>query len=80
FADQPFWGARVTRLGVGAHVPFAKLDQRTLSDGLRKVLAEDVRARAAELGKKLRAEDGATAAVEAIVNRLGPPRAQRAVA
>src|ERR1700677_1824057 len=24
FADQPFWGARLERLGVGVHLPFKK--------------------------------------------------------
>ncbi len=80
FADQPFWGARVSRLGVGAHVPFAKLDRRTLAGALRDILTEDVRTRAANLGEKLRAEDGTTAAVEAIVKKLGPPRGERAAA
>lgn len=74
FADQPFWGARVTRLGVGSHVPFAKLDQRSLTLGLRAVLKDDVRERAASLGARLRAEDGTKAAVEALVRRLGAAR------
>jgi sterol 3beta-glucosyltransferase len=71
FADQPFWGARVKRLGVGAHVPFAKLNQKTLTSALRSVLREDVRQRAATLGAKLRAEDGTKTTVEALIQLLG---------
>ncbi|MDP2316980.1 MAG: glycosyltransferase [Pseudomonadota bacterium] len=66
FADQPFWGERVSRLGVGAHVPFPRLDRRTLTAALRACLQDDVRQRAADLGAKLRAEDGATVTVDAI--------------
>jgi sterol 3beta-glucosyltransferase len=78
FADQPFWGARVARMGVGAHVPFARLDQRTLAAALRSSLRDDVRQRAAALGAKLRAEDGTARAVEAMVALLGAPQRQRA--
>lgn len=74
FADQPFWGERVARLGVGAHVPFAKLSPESLADGLRAVLGDDVRARAASLAARLRGEDGVATAVAAIVARIGAPR------
>lgn len=73
FADQPFWGERVVRLGVGAHVPFAKLNRRTLTAGLRAALQDDVRRRAVALGQRLRAEDGTAATLDALVQRLGPP-------
>ncbi|MDX2090491.1 MAG: glycosyltransferase [Kofleriaceae bacterium] len=72
FADQPFWGARVTRLGVGAHVPFAKLDRTTLLAALRTVLTPEVRQRAAALGARLRAEDGAGTAADHLVRQLAP--------
>jgi sterol 3beta-glucosyltransferase len=71
FADQPFWGERVRRLGVGDHVPYAKLTRKTLAATLRTAFRADVRQRAAELGDRLRREDGTTATVDAIVNRLG---------
>lgn len=71
FADQPFWGARVTRLGVGAHVPFAKLNRKTLAAALRTVLQDEVRRNASALGERLRAEDGTKAAVDALVQRIG---------
>ncbi len=73
FADQPFWGARVTRLGVGAHVPFAQLNERTLATALRSVLTKEARERAKALGTRLRAEDGTAKAAHAIARHFGPP-------
>lgn len=76
FADQPFWGARVTRLGVGAHVPFAKLNRRMLAEALRTAGRDDVRRRAAALGERLRAEDGTAAAADAIARHFAAGPAQ----
>ncbi|MCB9594136.1 MAG: glycosyltransferase family 1 protein [Sandaracinaceae bacterium] len=73
FADQPFWGERVKRLGVGDHVPFRKLDKRRLRDGLALLQRPDVRARAAQLGERMRTDDGLAAAVRAVEERLGSP-------
>ena len=56
FVDQPWWGERVRRLGVGAHVPFRKLDRERLEAGLRTLLDPAVRARASALGETIRAE------------------------
>ncbi|MGH1592357.1 glycosyltransferase (plasmid) [Methylobacterium phyllosphaerae] len=66
FADQPFWGERLRRLGIGAHVPFSALNKVTLASGIRTVLAEGVRMRAAEFGAKLRVEDGNAVALRAL--------------
>ena len=60
FADQPFWGTQVERLGVGSHVRFAALNERTLSDGLGKVMEPGVQRRARRVAALLRAESGAT--------------------
>lgn len=68
FADQPYWGGRVARLGVGAHVPFAKLTAERLTSALKTALTGDARAKAAALGAKLRAEDGLASSVSAIVD------------
>jgi len=56
FVDQPWWGERVRRLGVGAHVPFRKLDRERLEAGLRTLLDPTVEARASALGEAIRAE------------------------
>lgn len=63
FADQPFWGAQVERLGLGAHVRFAALDAGTLEQGLRTALLPEVARRAREVGGALCAEPDPTAAV-----------------
>ena len=63
FADQPFWGARLVDLGVGAHLRFKDLDGVRLEKALRSVLTPEMRTAAAELGPRLRS--GPDAAREA---------------
>jgi UDP:flavonoid glycosyltransferase YjiC (YdhE family) len=73
--DQPFWGGRLAALGVGPE-PIARkrLTRATLAAGLRS-LVEDagMRARAAELGERVRAEDGVGTAVQ-LIERFGSGR------
>jgi len=46
-------------------IPRKRLTQERLADALRSTVADDaMRARAAALGERIRAEDGVTAAVE----------------
>jgi sterol 3beta-glucosyltransferase len=73
--DQPFWGARVAALGVGPEpIPRGRLTQERLAEALRRAVNDEaMRARAAELGAKIRAEDGVAAAVEHF-GRLEPKR------
>jgi UDP:flavonoid glycosyltransferase YjiC (YdhE family) len=76
FADQPLWGARCRVLGVGHTLSFSKLSARTLTHGLRSILANDVRERAKALGSSLRTEAGleeAATIVEQRVPSLPPP-------
>lgn len=63
--DQPFWGARVAALGVGpTPIPRARLGEERLADALARTIADEaMRARAAALGERIRAEDGVGAAV-----------------
>ena len=63
--DQPFWGSRVAALGVGpTPIPRKRLTEARLADALRQTLADEgMKARAAELGERIRAEDGIAAAV-----------------
>ena len=71
FVDQPWWGERVKRLGVGAHVPFRKLDRKRLEAGLRTLLDPAVGARASALGEAIRAEgDGLPEATEILEDWL----------
>lgn len=71
FADQPWWGNRIEKLGVGCHVPFSKLDAPALLQGLRTLLNPTVRARAKALGRALESEsDGAELATDLLVQWL----------
>jgi sterol 3beta-glucosyltransferase len=72
-SDQPFWGRRVHALGVGpAPIPIRRLTAETLTRALSIALTDaGVRARAAELGERIRAEDGVGAAVDHLSRLLG---------
>ncbi|HET7573667.1 MAG TPA: glycosyltransferase [Solirubrobacterales bacterium] len=61
WADQPFWGARLEQLGCGVHVPFRGLDRSKLEAGVRQLLSDPLRRRAASLGEAIRAEGDGTA-------------------
>ena len=67
-ADQPFWGRRVDALGAGPPpIPQRKLTVDNLASAIRQaVTADRMRQRAAELGEKIRAEDGAGRAASLI--------------
>jgi len=64
--DQPFWGARMVELGVAAaSIPRRRLTAARLVQALRRALGDgEMRRRAAELGARVRAEDGVSRAVE----------------
>jgi sterol 3beta-glucosyltransferase len=66
--DQPFWGERVEALGVGpSPIPRRKLSAANLADAIRVATSDEaMRRRAAELGERVRAEDGVARAVEII--------------
>lgn len=65
-ADQPFWGARCRKLGIGETLPFTKLDTRRLVEGLRNVLRPEVAARTKEIARRMAEEDGVANAVARI--------------
>lgn len=66
--DQPTWGKRVARLGVGAPpVRYSKFTASWLDSTLQRLTSNpQMMARAAELGARIRAEDGLGVAVSAI--------------
>lgn len=66
--DQPFWGRQVTRLGVGPQpIPRRELTARRLAQAITAATEDgEMRARAAALGERLRAEDGLARAIEII--------------
>ncbi|GBD84844.1 L-noviosyl transferase [bacterium BMS3Abin02] len=74
FADQPFWAEKMRRLGV-APPPIRPrhLDDERLADALDRALSPQYRHRAAEIGERIGAEDGAGQAAAAIGRFLGHP-------
>jgi UDP:flavonoid glycosyltransferase YjiC (YdhE family) len=75
FADQPFWGERVWRLGVGARpIQRKALTTEQLAAAIRHVVADrPTRERAAALGERVRAEDGVWTAVALFERHVGAP-------
>jgi sterol 3beta-glucosyltransferase len=65
FADQFFWGWRVSELGAGPQaIPRKKLTAARLADAMVQAVNDDnMRQKAAELGQKIRAEDGVGQAI-----------------
>ncbi|KAI9024873.1 hypothetical protein DFJ74DRAFT_767403 [Hyaloraphidium curvatum] len=71
FGDQPFWGAMVNRMGVGAApIPFKKLTAQNLAESLRHLIKPEVRAKAEEIGEKMREETGVLNACRSIHRHL----------
>ena len=68
FADQPYWGQRVADLGVGpVPIPRKKLTADRLAQAIQTAVTDQaMRQRAADLGAKIRAEDGVARAVEVV--------------
>ena len=60
FGDQPFWGWRVHELGAGPRwLPRQKLTAVSLAAAIRQAVGDEtIRRRAADLGARIRAEDG----------------------
>ena len=69
--DQPFWAHLVADLGVGrAPIPRRRLTEDALARALADLATnDDMAARAAALGEKIRAEDGVGEAVRALSAR-----------
>jgi len=72
FGDQFFWATRVQKLGAGMRL--TSLDSIVLADALMTATTDRVmREKAAQIGEKIRAEDGVNTAIDAIYTYL--PRA-----
>jgi sterol 3beta-glucosyltransferase len=70
FADQPLWGGRVSKLGVGTHMRFRDISYARLKACLEGALREEVAAKASQLGAALAAENGVETACEALEKAL----------
>jgi len=68
--DQPYWGKRVSALGVGSKpIPQKKLTAEKLAEAIREVTTSRIiRQNAETLGNKIRGEDGITNAITIIEN------------
>jgi UDP:flavonoid glycosyltransferase YjiC (YdhE family) len=67
-SDQPFWGWRVEKLGVGPKpIPRSRLTAEKLAAAITQAVKDQgIQARAAVLGEKIRAENGVGNAVQAV--------------
>jgi sterol 3beta-glucosyltransferase len=66
FADQPFWGKRVAALGAGPS-PIMQQDVTvaSLARAITQAISDkDIRERSANIGRRIRAENGVACAVE----------------
>jgi vancomycin aglycone glucosyltransferase len=74
-ADQPYWAGRVADLGIGAAHDGPVPTFKSLSAGLRTVLAPQTRQRAGVLASTIRT-DGAAMAARLLVDAIGGRRPQ----
>ena len=58
FLDQIFWGRRIRELGAGEWLRFQRFTPARLRAALERALSGSVKARAAELGARMREEHG----------------------
>jgi UDP:flavonoid glycosyltransferase YjiC (YdhE family) len=70
YADQPFWGERITELKIGMHIPFPALTKDNLIQAIQELNHESVKGRAAEIGKHIKAENGLQNALDWIESRI----------
>lgn len=81
FGDQPFWGQRVAKLGVGpAPLPKKRLTAEKLAHAITQSVSDiAMRQRAADLGNKIRAEDGVGQAAALITQWIEQAPASRRI-
>lgn len=74
FADQPFWGKTVRRLGAGPQsIPQKQVTAGNLANAFDQLIHNArMRKRAAAIGERLRAEDGVATAV-AFIEKIASP-------
>jgi UDP:flavonoid glycosyltransferase YjiC (YdhE family) len=69
--DQPFWGRRVHAIGAGpSPIPVKKLTTEKLTQAILEAETDVSRERAAEIGRKIRMEDGVDIAVRLIEKQV----------
>jgi len=67
FADQPFWGNCVNKIGVGPRpLPYRSLREDDLIDSVKYALSDKVMERAEEIAESVRLESGVEEAVKVV--------------
>ncbi len=70
FADNALWGERLTRMGLGRHIPLKDLKIDRLSKAIREVQTGRVRENTTRIGCKLEQEDGLKTALDFVETNL----------
>lgn len=71
FGDQRFWGESVQRAGAGpAPIPYKELTGAVLAEAIQYASSEEVRAAAAEMGRRIRSENAEEAGVRSFHRHL----------
>lgn len=73
-SDQPHIGTAVTRAGVGLRLSARSSPERIRAAAERLLGDDDLRARAAGLGERIRAQDGRAAGADALIEATGGVR------
>jgi hypothetical protein len=73
--DQPFWGQRVARLGVGTEpLPRKKLTSERLANAIQVCMKDArIQQRAVEIGKQIASENGVTESIRILEHLLQSP-------
>lgn len=72
--DQPFWGAQLTYLKVGASHPLSTVDHKSLVADLRKILAPDYALRAREIALRMTRSSESVVTAADLIEKLATER------
>jgi len=74
-ADQPYWGKRLVALGIGLEpIPIKQLTVTNLAASIRELATNaEMKHRAADLGRRIQAEDGIGTAIMHLRRLVGDP-------
>lgn len=77
FADQPWWGKRVERRGLGIHLPFRRWSKQKLVAAIRSVETAEMQQRVREIGDRMSREDGLQQTIAALENYFSSAGSER---
>jgi UDP:flavonoid glycosyltransferase YjiC (YdhE family) len=66
FADNPFWGERLKRLGVGKHIKYKDISQEKIVNALTELQKPRYKEKATELSNQVKSEKGLENALDFI--------------